>query len=86
MKHITILLAALVLVLGTHALTRADAPAGVTKWEYKLAIAHSQPTRATPEQLAQERENLAQKGTPSRAEVTDAAMSGRAECVGSERI
>ena len=26
-------------------------------------------------------ENLAQKGTPSRAEVTDAAMSGRAECV-----
>jgi pyruvate kinase len=26
-------------------------------------------------------ENLAKKGTPSRAEVTDAAMSGRAECV-----
>jgi pyruvate kinase len=26
-------------------------------------------------------ENLAQKGRPSRAEVTDAAMSGRAECV-----
>lgn len=35
MKHVTALLAALVVVLGVHTLTRADAPAGVTKWEYK---------------------------------------------------
>lgn len=35
MKHVTILLAALVLVLGIHSLGRADAPAGVTKWEYQ---------------------------------------------------
>ena len=40
MKHISIVLAALVLVLvlGTHAITKADppaaAPAGVQKWEY----------------------------------------------------
>ncbi len=34
MKHVTILLAALVVVLGVHTLTRADAPAGVQKWEY----------------------------------------------------
>lgn len=36
MKHIAILLATLVLVLGVHTFTRADAPAGVTKWEYKV--------------------------------------------------
>lgn len=43
MKHITVLLAALVLILGTHAVTRADppaaapaAPAGVQKWEYRV--------------------------------------------------
>ena len=35
MRHVTIPLAALVLVLGIHAATRADAPAGVPKWEYK---------------------------------------------------
>ena len=38
MKHLSILLAALVVVFGVHTFTRADAPAGVTKWEYKLAI------------------------------------------------
>ena len=35
MRHVTILLAALVLVLGIHAATRADGPAGVPRWEYK---------------------------------------------------
>jgi len=34
MKHVTILLAALVLVLGAHAITKADPPAGATKWQY----------------------------------------------------
>jgi hypothetical protein len=34
MKHVTMLLAALVLVLGAHAITKADPPAGATKWQY----------------------------------------------------
>lgn len=36
MKHVPILLAALVVVLGIHSYTRADAPTGVQKWEYKV--------------------------------------------------
>lgn len=36
MKHIAILLAALVLVLGVHSFTHADAPEGVQRWEYKV--------------------------------------------------
>lgn len=35
MKHVTVLLSALALVLATHTFTRADAPSGVTRWEYK---------------------------------------------------
>ena len=35
MKHVTLLLAALVLVFGIHSFGRADAPAGVTRWEYR---------------------------------------------------
>ena len=35
-KYPVVILAALVLVLGTVALGRADAPAGVPRWEYRL--------------------------------------------------
>ena len=38
MKHISIVVAAFVLVLGYHAVTKADAPPGVTKWEYKAIV------------------------------------------------
>lgn len=40
MKHVTVLLAALVLVVGVHSLTRADAPVGMQKWEYKVVLEH----------------------------------------------
>ena len=36
MKYAVVVLAALVLVLGSHVLTKADAPSGVQKWEYRL--------------------------------------------------
>ncbi len=36
MKYVAVLLASLVVVLGVHSISRADAPAGVTKWEYKV--------------------------------------------------
>jgi hypothetical protein len=36
MKYTVVLLAALVLVLAAQALGRADAPAGVQRWEYKV--------------------------------------------------
>lgn len=36
MKYVAVVLAALVLVLGSQALGRADAPAGVQRWEYRL--------------------------------------------------
>ena len=36
MRYAVILLASIVLVLGSQALGRADAPAGVPRWEYRL--------------------------------------------------
>lgn len=36
MKYLGLLLAALVVVVGFQTLSRADAPAGATKWEYKI--------------------------------------------------
>ena len=35
MKHVSFLLAALVVVLGVHSFTRADPPPGAAKWEYR---------------------------------------------------
>ena len=48
MKSIAAVLVALILVLGFHAVSRADAPAGVQKWEYKVII--SVRSSVTPEQ------------------------------------
>ena len=35
MKHVTLFLCAVVVVLGVHAVTSADAPAELARWEYK---------------------------------------------------
>jgi hypothetical protein len=37
-KHASLVLAAVVVVLGLQGLGRADAPAGVQKWEYRFVV------------------------------------------------
>jgi hypothetical protein len=43
MKYVVVLLAALGLVLASHAPGRADAPEGVAKWEYRLIAVMGSP-------------------------------------------
>jgi hypothetical protein len=42
MKYVVTFLAALALVLSAHSVGRADAPAGVQRWEYKMIAVTNQ--------------------------------------------
>jgi hypothetical protein len=46
-RYAVVVLVAVIVVLGSHAVTRAEPPAGPTRWEYRLCVV--EPTSAFPQ-------------------------------------